>query len=682
MMMALLLLLAIRLVGSQVAAMAEVTYTQFMEHLRNDRINDVVFRERLIEGEFRSPVRIENQDFVAFRTRLPNDPSQVLLDELDSRGVVVTAEAAQRGVGALLITLLPWLLFIAFWIWIFRTMQGGGNRAFQFGRSKAKLISPDTPKVTFADVAGADEAKEELQEIIEFLKDPAKFSRLGGRLPKGVLLVGPPGTGKTLLARAVAGEAGRPFFQMSGSDFVEMFVGVGASRVRDLFEQGKAHAPCIIFVDEIDAVGRHRGAGLGGGHDEREQTLNALLVEMDGFESNEGVILLAATNRPDVLDPALLRPGRFDRQVVVDAPDVKGREGILRVHAKKLPLADDVELSVIARGTPGMSGADLENICNEAALLAARRDGDRVTMDDFEKAKDKVMLGTERKSLVLTESERRLTAYHEAGHVVIGLKIPGLDPVHKVTIVPRGRALGITASLPEEDRHSYTKEWMEGQLAMLFGGRVAEELIFGPRDITTGAGNDIERATGMARRMVTSFGMSEVIGLVSVGDNEQEVFLGRELVQRRTVSEHTQRIVDQEVKRILDEAHAKAQSVVSGNLDLLESIAQALLERETLDREEIETLARGETLPPLPPLPDEEVPAKLAKPLAPPKAPRGFGLAGGEGPLPGPAPGVVTPRPQDDSGMLFARLVGLAHRLARPRVGTTTSRSRSYGEEE
>jgi cell division protease FtsH len=503
--------------------------------------------------------------------------------------------------------------------------------------------------VTFADVAGADEAKEELQEIIEFLKDPAKFSRLGGRLPKGVLLVGPPGTGKTLLARAVAGEAGRPFFQMSGSDFVEMFVGVGASRVRDLFEQGKAHAPCIIFVDEIDAVGRHRGAGLGGGHDEREQTLNALLVEMDGFESNEGVILLAATNRPDVLDPALLRPGRFDRQVVVDAPDVKGREGILRVHAKKLPLADDVELSLIARGTPGMSGADLENICNEAALLAARRDGDRVTMDDFEKAKDKVMLGTERKSLVLTENERRLTAYHEAGHVVLGLKVPGLDPVHKVTIVPRGRALGITASLPEEDRHSYTKEWMEGQLAMLFGGRVAEEMIFGPRDITTGAGNDIERATAMARRMVTSFGMSEVIGLVAVGDNEQEVFLGRELVQRRTVSEHTQRIVDEEIKRILDEAHTKAQQVIGANGALLESVAMALLERETLDREEIETLARGERLPPLPALVDEGgAPPKLAKaPPAPEKAPRGFGLAGGEGPLPGPAPGFVAPREDD-----------------------------------
>ncbi|MDX1495362.1 MAG: AAA family ATPase, partial [Longimicrobiales bacterium] len=397
-----------------------------------------------------------------------------------------------------------------------------------------------------------------------------------------------------------------------------------------------------IFVDEIDAVGRHRGAGLGGGHDEREQTLNALLVEMDGFESNEGVILLAATNRPDVLDPALLRPGRFDRQVVVDAPDVKGREGILRVHAKKLPLADDVDLSLIARGTPGMSGADLANICNEAALLAARRDGEKVSMDDFEKAKDKVMLGTERRSLVLTEQERTLTAYHEAGHAVLGLKIPGLDPVHKVTIVPRGRALGITASLPEEDRHSYTKEWMEGQLAMLFGGRVAEEMTFGPQDVTTGAGNDIERATSMARRMVTSFGMSEVIGLVAVADNEEEVFLGREISQRRHVSEHTQRIVDQEVKRILDEAHERAHEVLTEHRDLMERIAQALLERETLDRDEIETLERGDPLPPMPEPEEEEeeASAKEEKPAAgaPEKAKRPFGL-GSEGPLPGPAPG-------------------------------------------
>ena len=641
MMMALMLLFAIRVVGSQDQAVADLTYTEFRQHVEADQLDNVTFRERAVEGELRQAARKDGQEYTRFRTRLPGEVSDALVNELLALGVAVDAEPAERGIGTYLLSALPWLLFIAFWIWIFRTMQGGGNRAFQFGRSKAKLISPDTPKVTFADVAGADEAKEELQEIIEFLKDPAKFSRLGGRLPKGVLLVGPPGTGKTLLARAVAGEAGRPFFQMSGSDFVEMFVGVGASRVRDLFEQGKAHAPCIIFVDEIDAVGRHRGAGLGGGHDEREQTLNALLVEMDGFESNEGVILLAATNRPDVLDPALLRPGRFDRQVVVDAPDVKGREGILRVHAKKLPLGDDVELSLIARGTPGMSGADLENICNEAALLAARRDADRVTMSDFEKAKDKVMLGTERKSLVLTENERKLTAYHEAGHAVLGLRIPGLDPVHKVTIVPRGRALGITASLPEEDRHSYTKEWMEGQLAMLFGGRVAEEMIFGPKDITTGAGNDIERATSMARRMVTSFGMSEVIGLVAVADNEQEVFLGREIVQRRPVSEHTQRIVDEEVKRILDDAHTKAQQVLSANQDLLEAIAQALLERETLDRDDIDALARGEKLPPLPLLGEEEPQRpRLDKPKATPeKAPRGFGLAGGEGPLPGPAPG-------------------------------------------
>jgi cell division protease FtsH len=405
---------------------------------------------------------------------------------------------------------------------------------------------------------------------------------------------------------------------MSGSDFVEMFVGVGASRVRDLFEQGKAHAPCIIFVDEIDAVGRHRGAGLGGGHDEREQTLNALLVEMDGFETNEGVILLAATNRPDVLDPALLRPGRFDRQVVVDSPDVKGREAILRVHARKLPLADDVQLSTVARGTPGLSGADLANLCNEAALLAAREGVDRVSMSHFERAKDKVMLGTERRSMVLTENERRLTAYHEAGHAVIGLRVPGLDPVHKVTIVPRGRALGITASLPAEDRHSYTKEWLEGQLCMLFGGRVAEEMIFGAERVTTGAGNDIERATSLARRMVTKFGMSERVGLIAVGDSEQEVFLGRELTQRREVSEHTARLVDEEIKRILDEAHERAREVLEANRELLESIAQALLERETLDRDDIDRLDRGDVLPPMKgSTPLEEVPERAPAALAP-----------------------------------------------------------------
>ncbi len=640
---ALVLIFLIQTVRGQDGAPARITYSQFLEYLGEGRVLEVVFRDRAIEGELRAPVTIDGQEYFEFETRTPGDVTDGLLAELTAENVIIDAEQPQPGWGALLLSALPWLVIIGFWIWSFRTMQGGGNKAFQFGRSKAKLISPDNPKVTFADVAGADEAKDELYEVIEFLRDPSRFSRLGGRLPKGVLLVGPPGTGKTLLARAVAGEASRPFFQMSGSDFVEMFVGVGASRVRDLFEQGKAHAPCIIFVDEIDAVGRHRGAGLGGGHDEREQTLNALLVEMDGFESNEGVILLAATNRPDVLDPALLRPGRFDRQIVVDLPDIKGREGILRVHAKKLPLADDVELSVIARGTPGMSGADLENVCNEAALLAARRSGDKVSMDDFEQAKDKVMLGAERRSLVLTEKERTLTAYHEAGHAVLGLKVPGLDPIHKVTIVPRGRALGITASLPKEDRHSYTKEWMEGQLAMLFGGRVAEEKIFGPGAVTTGAGNDIERATEMARRMVTAFGMSDVIGLVAIGSNDQEVFLGREITQRRMVSEHTQRMVDQEIKRILDEAHERATAVVEEHADLLESIAQALLERETLNGDDVEALSRGEALPPLPVEEVEvlEEPDVSEDAPAPEKVPHPVGLPGGEGPLPDAAPGVV-----------------------------------------
>ena len=631
--MALLFLMGIQFVRNNDSASAEITYTEFRAQLRAGNVHRVTVKDREIDGELR--------DGEVFELTLPGEITDGLIEDLEAEDVIIEAVTSQPGWGTLLIGALPWLLFIAFWIWIFRTMQGGGNRAFQFGRSKAKLISPDTPKTTFADVAGVDEAKQELEEIIEFLRDPSKFSKLGGRLPTGVLLVGPPGTGKTLLARAVAGEAARPFFQMSGSDFVEMFVGVGASRVRDLFEQGKDHAPCIIFVDEIDAVGRHRGAGLGGGHDEREQTLNALLVEMDGFETNQGVILLAATNRPDVLDPALLRPGRFDRQIVVDLPDVKGREGILRIHAKKLPLSDDVELSLIARGTPGMSGADLENICNEAALLAARRDADKVDMEDFEQAKDKIMLGTERRSLVLTEKERRLTAYHEAGHTVLGLKIPGLDPVYKVTIIPRGRALGITASLPEEDRHSYTKEWMEGQLAMLFGGRVAEEVTFGPKDITTGAGNDIERATAMARKMVMTFGMSDVVGLVSVGDSEQEVFLGRELGQRRVVSEHTAKLVDEEVKRLLDTAHERAREVVKEHNDLLEIVAQALLERETLGREEIAALGRGEPLPPQPvPAREKLAPAPSDSSKQPEKALPPLGLPGADGPLPGPATSV------------------------------------------
>ena len=598
--------LLVQLMRGQEEAAIEFTYTEFRTQLDADNLLEVtVVESRRIEGELRAPRMEDGREFQSFTTMLPGEISPELLADLEQHDVEISGQLETRGWGTLLVGFLPWVLFIAFWIWIFRTMQGGGNRAFQFGRSKAKMISPEAPKVTFADIAGAEEAKNELEEVIEFLKDPQRFSRLGGRLPKGVLLVGPPGTGKTLLARAVAGEASRPFFQMSGSDFVEMFVGVGASRVRDLFEQGKAHAPCIIFIDEIDAVGRHRGAGLGGGHDEREQTLNALLVEMDGFETNEGVILLAATNRPDVLDPALLRPGRFDRQVIVDFPDVRGREGILRVHAKKLPLAADVELKVLAKGTPGLSGADLANICNEAALLAARDESDKVAMSHFEAAKDKVMLGAERRSLVLTDSERKLTAYHEAGHAVIGLRLPGLDPLHKVTIVPRGSALGLTASLPQEDRHSYTKEWLEGQLGMLFGGRVAEEMIFGPEKITTGAGNDIERATAMARQMVTRFGMSDVIGLMAIGQADQEVFLGRELVQRREISEHTAQQVDQEIKRVLDEAEQRARSIVTDHKDLLERIAQGLLERETLDSVDIALLNAGEELPPLPTEDDE-----------------------------------------------------------------------------
>lgn len=601
------LLMSSQLFNSQENGIAEFTYTEFRNQLARDNIVGVVVIEsRRIEGELRVPYVSNGEDFQEFTTMLPGEMNAQLLDELEQQNVEISGRLETQGWGSILLGMLPWLLFLAFWIWIFRTMQAGGNKAFQFGRSKAKLISPDTPKVTFDDIAGVEEAKTELQEIIEFLRDPERFARLGGRLPKGVLLVGPPGTGKTLLARAVAGEADRPFFQMSGSDFVEMFVGVGASRVRDLFEQGQANAPCIMFIDEIDAVGRHRGAGLGGGHDEREQTLNALLVQMDGFETNAGVILLAATNRPDVLDPALLRPGRFDRQVVVDSPDLRGREGILGVHARKLPLDSDVDLKIVAKGTPGLSGADLENICNEAALLAARVDSDKVEMKHFEDAKDKVMLGAERRSMVLTDSERELTAYHEAGHAVVGLRLPGLDPLHKVTIVPRGRALGITASLPKEDRHTYTKEWLKGQLCMLFGGRVAEEMIFGPEKITTGAGNDIERATAMARQMVTRFGMSEVIGLMTIGQNEQEVFLGRELTQRREVSEHKAQQVDQEIKRILDESLENTREILKEHEHLLESLAKALLERETLNADEICLLNEGKSLPPLEELEEEK----------------------------------------------------------------------------
>jgi cell division protease FtsH len=591
------------LMQGSAGAQGEFTYSEFREQLRADNIASVTIREgRELEGVLESPVPRDGNEVRQFQTRLPFESSLELVREMEEAGVEIRGEGAGNEWLLWVGRALPWILIFAIWIFLWRQMQGGSNRAFQFGKSKAKLLSGDTPEVTFEDVAGCDEAKEELEEIIEFLKDPDRFSRLGGRLPKGALLVGPPGTGKTLLAKAVAGEAGRPFFSMSGSDFVEMFVGVGASRVRDLFEQAKAQAPCLVFIDEIDAVGRHRGAGLGGGHDEREQTLNQLLVEMDGFESNSGVILLAATNRPDVLDPALLRPGRFDRQIVVDRPDVNGREGILRVHTRNIPLGEDVDLSTLARSTPGLSGAELENVVNEAALLAAREEKDRVYMEDLERAKDRVMLGVERKSMVISEEERRVTAYHEAGHAVIALRVPGLDPLHKVTIVPRGRALGITASIPEEDRHNYTRDWLQGQLRMLFGGRVAEEMVFGPEKITTGAGNDIERATAIARRMVTQFGMSDAIGPMTVGDQEQEVFLGRDIGHRRQVSEKTAQLVDSEVKRILDDAFRYARQTLEENRELMETIAQALLDRETLDADDIEALDEGRPLPPQEPV--------------------------------------------------------------------------------
>ncbi len=594
-----------QMMGRQRNATTELTYTEFTRQLDAGNVATVeVFDARLIKGEFRTAVARDNISAKNFTLLLPFANTEKLEERLSNAGVQVTGREAKSGFVTFLLAALPWLVILGLWFFLLRQLQAGGNRAFSFGKSKAKLLTGDTPKITFADVAGCDEAKVELQEIIEFLKDPQKFTRLGGRLPKGALLIGPPGTGKTMLAKAVAGEAGRPFFSMSGSDFVEMFVGVGASRVRDLFDQGKAHAPCIIFIDEIDAVGRHRGAGLGGGHDEREQTLNQLLVEMDGFESNEGVILLAATNRPDVLDPALLRPGRFDRQIVVDSPDVKGREGILRVHTRKIPLAPDVRLETLAKGTPGLAGADLANLVNEAAVLAARKNKVLVEMIDFEEAKDKVMLGVERRSLQLTEEERKITAYHEAGHTIVSVKTPGSDPIHKVTIIPRGRALGLTAWLPETDRHNYTKQWLEGSLAMAFGGRVAEEIVFGPEKITTGAGNDIERATALARRMVTQFGMSERVGMMAVGDKEQEIFLGREISQRREVSEATAQMVDGEVKRLLDEAYQRATAIIAGNRDLLEVITLALLERETIDKEDLDILLRGEKLPPLPPPPE------------------------------------------------------------------------------
>jgi cell division protease FtsH len=561
----------------------EIIFSDFMELVEKGEVAEVTIQENDISGNF--------QDGKPFRTYAPSDPD--LIKILRQRGVRISAKPVDESPWymSLLVSWFPLLLFIGVWIYLMRQMQAGGGRALSFGKSRARLLSTDQrQKVTFEDVAGIDEAKEELQEIIEFLKDPHRFQRLGGKIPKGVLLMGPPGTGKTLLARAIAGEAGVPFFNISGSDFVEMFVGVGASRVRDLFEQGKKNAPCIIFIDEIDAVGRHRGAGLGGGHDEREQTLNQLLVEMDGFESNEGVIMIAATNRPDVLDPALLRPGRFDRQVVVTRPDVRGREGILKVHTKRVPLSSDVDLSVISRGTPGFSGADLANLVNEAALWAARQAKDKVEMDDFETAKDKVLMGAERKSMIISEDEKRNTAYHEAGHTLVAKLIPGTDPIHKVTIIPRGRALGVTQQLPVDEKHTYPKEFLLNDIAILMGGRAAEELVL--HEMRTGAGNDIERATDLARKMVCNWGMSEKMGPLSFGKKEEHIFLGREFAQHQDYSEKTAIMIDEEVRRIVVESFEKAKKLLKDHIDQLHALAEALLEREVLAGEEIDkTLA-------------------------------------------------------------------------------------------
>ncbi len=584
-----------RLVSANGQAAREDTpsYSEFAAKVDKGDVKEVTLylspNSYELQGEYIQPANHK------FRVLIPKEKAPQIMDTLRDKSVQLSVKEVRSSDWVLiLLNALPLLLLAGFVFFLMRQMQAGGNKALSFGKSRARLLSAQQKKATFKDVAGSDEAKEELQEIIDFLKDPQKFQKLGGRIPKGVLLVGPPGTGKTLLARAIAGEANVPFFSISGSDFVEMFVGVGASRVRDLFEQGKKNAPCIIFIDEIDAVGRHRGAGLGGGHDEREQTLNALLVEMDGFESNEGVILIAATNRPDVLDPALLRPGRFDRRVVVARPDVKGREEILRVHTRKVPISDDVDLSIIARGTPGFSGADLANLVNEAALWAARQNRKFVMMVDFEMAKDKVLMGVERKSMILSDEEKKNTAYHEAGHALVAAMTPGADPVHKVTIIPRGMALGLTMQLPEDDKHTYTKEYLEGMLAVLMGGRTAEEIFLG--HITTGAGNDIERATDIARNMVCEWGMSQ-LGPLAYGKKEEAIFLGREIAQHRDFSEDTAVQIDKEVKRIVNEAYENAHALLSNHRDTLEHVALALLEREVLDAVEVKLLMEGKPLP-------------------------------------------------------------------------------------
>jgi len=580
---ALIMVMLFHLFNQPAPQIKKFAFSEFIQALDQDKIKEVTIEGHKIKGLMK--------DKTPFETYAPDDPK--LVERLMNKNVIISAKPTEENPWymSVLISWIPMMLLIGVWVLFMRQMGSGGAKAMSFGRSRAKLMTQDKMRVTFHDVAGVDEAKEELVEIIEFLKEPKRFTTLGGRIPKGVLLLGPPGTGKTLLAKAVAGEAGVPFFSMSGSDFVEMFVGVGASRVRDLFAQGKQNAPCIIFIDEIDAVGRHRGAGLGGGHDEREQTLNQLLVEMDGFESNEGVILMAATNRPDVLDPALLRPGRFDRQVVVPSPDVKGREGILRVHTRNIPLDEDVNLEILAKATPGFSGADLSNLVNEAALLAARKGKNKVSMEDLEMAKDKVLMGVERKSMVISETEKRCTAYHEAGHTLVAKKLPNADPVYKVSIIPRGRAMGITQQLPIDDRHTYTKDYLLDTITVLMGGRVAEEEAIGT--LTTGAGNDIERATDMARHMVTEWGMSE-LGPLNFGKVEEEMFLGREISKRVDFSEETARKIDEEVRKIIISCYKKAKDIILNNINALHKIAGLLLEKEVIDGSEIEEIIRGE----------------------------------------------------------------------------------------
>jgi len=618
--------------GGQTARDQTPSYTDFQTQVQKGNVSEATIMlspvSAEVDGEFRDPK-------AKFRVTVPKETLSDLTKELQDKNVEVNIkEVRNNDWVSFLIDGVPFLLLLVVFLIMMRQMQSGGNKALSFGKSRARLLTAQQKKATFKDVAGIEEAKEELQEIIDFLKDPQKFQRLGGRIPKGVLLVGPPGTGKTLLARAIAGEANVPFFSISGSDFVEMFVGVGASRVRDLFEQGKKNAPCIIFIDEIDAVGRHRGAGLGGGHDEREQTLNALLVEMDGFESNEGVILIAATNRPDVLDPALLRPGRFDRRVVVPRPDVKGREEILRVHTRKVPISENVNLSILARGTPGFSGADLANLVNEAALWAARQNRKLVIMEDFEMAKDKVLMGAERKSLILSEEEKKNTAYHEAGHALVAAMTPGADPLHKVTIIPRGMALGVTMQLPIDDKHTYTREFLESQLAVLMGGRAAEEIFL--QHVTTGAGNDIERATEIARQMVCEWGMS-TLGPLTFGKKEEAIFLGREIAQHRDYSEDTAIKIDNEVRSIVTAGYTRARNILETHREALERVAQALLVREVLDANELKLLMDGKPLPdkPLPPPPSAPpVPSKEPQLTLRPEPRAVPGMAKGEKPAP------------------------------------------------